>query len=228
MTRDYLDVEYSQLDKPFTSYPDRLAKHLYTKFNFQPGMKLLEIGAGRCEMASAFKRLVLTVYVIDSSESFEKYAENAKLHYERAQYQSDSDFIFFKKESFDVIFSKSFVEHILDPVDFSSKCKSRLVKGGYLLTLTPDWETNYWNFFDDITHIKPFSKITLRSMYTFTNFKEIEVFTIRQLPSTWKSKTMLALSRLTALVIPTRLRTDIKWLRWSRELMLVGCGRNSG
>ena len=226
MTRDYLDVEYSQLDKPFTSYPDRLAKYLYTKFNFQPGMKLLEIGAGRCEMASAFKRLGLTVYVIDSSESFEKYAENAKLHYERAQYQSDSDFIFFKKESFDVIFCKSFVEHILDPVDFSSKCKSRLVKGGYLLTLTPDWETNYWNFFDDITHIKPFSKITLRSMYTFTNFKEIEVFTIRQLPSTWKSKTMLALSRLTALVIPTRLRTNNKWLRWSRELMLVGCGRN--
>jgi len=227
MTRDYLDVEYSKLDKPFTSYPDRLAKHLYTKFNFQPGMKLLEIGAGRCEMASAFKRLGLTVYVIDSSESFENYAENAKLHYERAQYQSDSDFIFFEKESFDVIFSKSFVEHILDPVDFSSKCKSRLVKGGYLLTLTPDWETNYWNFFDDITHIKPFSKITLRSMYTFTNFKEIEVFAIRQLPSTWKSKTMLALSRLTALMIPTRLRTNIKWLRWSRELMLVGCGRNS-
>lgn len=227
MTRDYLDVKYSQLDKPFTSYPDRLAKHLYTKFNFQPGMKHLEIRAGRCEMASAFKRLGLNVDVIDSSESSEKYAENAKLYYERAQYQSDSDFIFFGKESFDVIFSKSFVEHILDPVDFSSRCKSRLVKGGYLLTLTPDWETNYWNFFDDITHIKPFSKITLRSMYTFTNFKEIEVFAIRQLPSTWKSKTMLALSRLAALMTPTRLRTNIKWLRWSRELMLVGCGRNS-
>lgn len=75
---------------------------------------------------------------------------------------------------------------------------------------------------------KPFSKITLHSMYTFTNFEENEVFAIRQLPSTWKSKTMLELSRLTALVSPTRLRTNIKWVCWSRELMLVACGRNSG
>ena len=35
MKKDYLEVVYNEIDKPFTSYPKKLAKHLSKKYNIQ-------------------------------------------------------------------------------------------------------------------------------------------------------------------------------------------------
>ena len=53
----------------------------------------------------------------------------------------------FGGKKFDVIFSKSFVEHIDDPLSFFQWCSGLLVDGGKVISLTPDWELNYKIFF---------------------------------------------------------------------------------
>lgn len=220
--KDYLDVEYNPNSKAFTDYPDKLAKYLFKLCGMKPGQTLLEVGAGRCEMARAFSRLGISVYVVDTSPQFIKYAEEFSLSFRQAEWKPNSEFRPFEQVEFDYVFTKSFIEHISQPLEFVHSMKKLLKRGGKLLTLTPDFEANWWNFFDDFTHIKPFTARTLDAVYNSCEFVSYDIFKIRQLPSTWKSNIMLFLSKVTAILTPTRLRTTNKWLRWSRELMLVG------
>ena len=220
--KDYLDVEYDPHLKAFTEYPDKLAKYIFDLLHMKRGQKLLEIGAGRCEMASSFRRLGLEVSVVDSSSQFINYAIEAGLRHKRLDWSENLEFKPFGEETFDYIFSKSFIEHIWKPLELVDSLKKLLASNGHLITLTPDFEANWWNFYDDYTHIKPFTVRTLESIYQACEFTTYEVFKIRQLPSTWDSMFMRTLSKLTAALTPTRFRTNNKWLRWSRELMIVG------
>jgi hypothetical protein len=74
----------------------------------------------------------------------------------------------------------------------------------------------------DVTHVKPFTTITLNQALELTNFKNIQVFRFRQLPSTWNSKTINLTAKISALV--AHHRTKNKWFRWSRELLIGSIG----
>ena len=80
-------------------------------------------------------------------------------------------------------------------------------------------------FFDDITHVKPFSIVTLNQILELTDFKGIEVYKFRQLPMTWHNPVIRVLSVITSLISPPRVKQ--KWFRWSRELMLASVGIKS-
>jgi hypothetical protein len=52
----------------------------------------------------------------------------------------------------------------------------------------------------------------------------MEVFKFRQSPITWSNSFALAMSKLTSVFTPPRVKQ--KWFRWSRELMLAIVGKN--
>ena len=98
-----------------------------------------------------------------------------------------------------------------------------LKKGGLLITLTPDWESNYKKFYDDFTHRSPFTTISLKDVYELNNFKDVNTFKFRQLPIVWKYPLLNYFCSFISIFIPVRVTN--KFLRWSRELMLIGVGR---
>ncbi len=98
-----------------------------------------------------------------------------------------------------------------------------LKPGGLLLTLVPDWESNYKIYFDDFTHRTPFTKVALSDAYQMYGFQNVQVFKFRQLPILWRYPIFNYVSMLIAPFVPVRTKT--KFFRWSRELMLVGVGR---
>ena len=222
--KDYILVEYSETKRPFSKYPSELARHIFNICGIGSDAKILEFGAGRCEMAAAFQALGANVFIVDNSKASIETAAELNIHGQYLNYSENEPFEVFPGEQFDVIFTKSFVEHLPNPVDFVNKILKSLKKGGLLITLTPDWESNYWNFFDDITHIKPFSRVTLQTLYEFCDLEEIQVKRFRQLPSTWNSKIALLFSWTTSKIFPKTYRVQNKWIRWSRELMLIGVG----
>ena len=79
-------------------------------------------------------------------------------------------------------------------------------------------------FYDDVTHVKLFTKVSLNQILQLRNFKEIEFFKFRQLPITGSNPFALAISKLTSMFTPPRVKQ--KWFRWSRELMLASVGKN--
>jgi ubiquinone/menaquinone biosynthesis C-methylase UbiE len=98
-----------------------------------------------------------------------------------------------------------------------------LKPGGLLLTLTPDWEANYKKFFDDYTHVSPFTIISLNNIQQASRFINVSAYKLRQLPLLWKYPSLNYISAMISPFIPVR--TTNNYLRWSRELMLVGVGR---
>ena len=92
---------------------------------------------------------------------------------------------------FDVIYSKSVVEHFYYPESVVSEIFRVLRPGGVSLTLTPDWDVNYRMFYCDYTHRTPFTVESLRDLLLIHRFTDVSVERFRQLPMVWKHPAVL-------------------------------------
>ena len=219
MSDQYLSVVYDQKSHPYTDYPGKLCAHLFKILNLKAGMKMLEPGCGRGEFLSHFQRLGLEVTGLDIS----KEAQNFGHGFDIFLCDIENNAMPFDNNTFDIIFSKSFIEHLHYPERYLKEAYRVLKPGGLFVTLVPDWESNYRTYFDDFTHRSPFTKVALADAYKMFNFQDVKVFKFRQLPILWRYPILNYVSILIAPFVPVRTKT--KFLRWSRELMLVGIGR---
>ena len=216
---DYLKIVYDEGARPYTEYPEKLIHYLFNAFNIKEGMKLLEPGCGRGEHLRLFKNLGVDVYGLDLSPEAPLYAKDLNIKV----CDLEKDKLPYPDNYFDVIYSKSFLEHLRDPSKFLNEAYRVLKPGGLLLSMVPDWESQYKKFYDDYTHVSPFTTISLKNIQLVAGFSSVEVYKFRQLPVVWKYP---ILNTLCAIVSPFILiRTKIPLLRWSRELMLVGSAK---
>lgn len=221
MPRDYLKVEYDTNRRPVTTYPEKLAAYIADLGGMQRGNKLLEIGSGRAEVAKGFVDLGLDVTLVDRLPSAAVYAQHAGARFLHATIDVDET-LPVAVASQDFVFTKSVIEHIREPVAFLETCRKLLKPGGTIFCLTPDWEANFRIFFDDVTHVTPFTRETMRQALELSGYEEVQAFRFRQLPITWRNPFMSMVSAALAPLAPVR--TKQKFLRWSRELMLCGIG----
>ena len=131
----------------------------------------------------------------------------------------------FSDNYFDVIYSKSFLEHLNNPGAFLEEANRVLKPGGLFLCLVPDWESQYKIFYDDVTHKTPFTKVALSQILKINNFEKTKVYKFRQLPIVWKYPVLNYFCAAISPFIPVRVEN--KFLRWSRELMLIGSAYKS-
>ena len=221
MAKNYLSIVYDEKSHPHTSYPKKLCSYLFQSFGLSEGMKMLEPGCGRAEFLGGFKDLGLDVVGVDISTEAIDFGKNLGIDIKLCDVEQEK--LPFEDNFFDVIYSKSFIEHLYFPEKYLEEAYRVLKPNGLLLTLVPDWESNYKIYFDDFTHRSPFTKPALRDAYKFYGFKEINVFKLRQLPIVWKYPIMNYFCAFISPFVP--LRTQNKFFRWSRELMLVGIGK---
>jgi len=218
MAKNYLSVVYDEKSHPYNDYPKKLCAYLFQSFRLKKGMKMLEPGCGRGEFLNNFKEMGLDVVGVDISPE----AANFENGLDVKICDIENENLPFDSNTFDVIYSKSFMEHLYYPERYLEEAYRVLKPGGILITLVPDWESNYKKYFDDFTHRTPFTSIALEDAYNMFFAIEVSVFKFRQLPVVWKHPKLNYLCAAISPFIPVR--TKNKFLRWSRELMLVGAG----
>ena len=219
MKNDYLDICYSEENRPYTSYPKKLAAHLYDKFSMNDCHNLLEIVCGRGELLREFKSLGLDVFGCDLSQESQKF--NEKIEIKTCNIENDK--LPYEDNCFGVVFSKSLLEHLNSPNNYMNEVYRVLKPGGLIITLVPDWESCYKIYYDDYTHKTPFTFLSLKHAIEMSGFNDVSVEKFRQLPIIWKYPYLKYLSIVISPFVPVR--TKNKFLRWSRELMLVSVGR---
>ena len=82
----------------------------------------------------------------------------------------------FESNSFDIIICLSLIEHISDPSLLLSEIKRVGKKGCILYILTPNWRFCIHDFYDDPTHVRPYSEKSMASMLRLCGFKCIKIF----------------------------------------------------
>lgn len=222
-TRDYVDVTYDESHHPFTMYPQQLAAHLVDRYQIPKGARLLDVGCGRGEFLKGFISCGLSGAGVDQSPAAKRLLPDADI---RVSDATDGS-LPFEDNSFDVVYSKSVVEHFYYPEKLIADMWRVLEPGGLLITMTPDWDTIYRMFYEDFTHRTPFTVSSLTDIQVVQGFSDVEVEKFRQLPSLWNRRKGLRFlaAEATRFCAPRSLKPHSKWVRFSKELMLLSSAR---
>jgi len=212
---NYLDVRYSERARPFTDYPAQLTEYLTTQYLAgYRGSKLLDLGSGRGEFLHGFARQGFDARGVDRSRpSAPKFPEPVALaDYERAGLP-------FASAEFSVMFSKSVFEHIVDIGSLLRECHRVLSPSGRMITLVPDWTAQWRHFYDDWTHVRPFTLNGLRECIECHGFDVKQALRFRQLPVLWQHPYLKPLADAAAL-LPSPFKKST-FVRFSKEWMLL-------
>ena len=173
---------------------------------------ILELGCGNCKLFPIFESLGARVYGFD--------AELQDLNLPNVfKVDLNNDRFPLGDQSIDVIFSKSVVEHISDIGHLFKESKRVLKDKGVIITLCPDWKTDFLNFYDDPTHIRPFTIRGLAVAHVLAGFELKKSIEFLQLPFTWGSKYIENLIRLLFYFVPKRFKWSDKNFKQQRKLV---------
>ncbi|MAJ64397.1 MAG: methyltransferase [Alphaproteobacteria bacterium] len=225
MNKNYIDVVYNDINRPLTDYPSKLSSFLYKKYNLKKGDKFLEVGCGRGEFLKGFIDLGIDGYGVDQTDNAKKICVNSEIKIA----DLEKELLPYDDNFFDIIYSKSVVEHFYYPEKLFKEMHRVLKPGGILLTLTPDWENTYKIFYEDYTHRTPFTYNSLKDIQSIVGFTEIKVQKFIQLPILWENKIHVWLLKILSfltntILVPERLKI-FKWVKFSKEIMLLSSSK---
>lgn len=219
--RDYLSVVYNEQHKPLTAYPAQLSAYLFNRYGLTREMTLLDVGCGRGEFLQGFSNCGLTVCGIDRTIAAERICNTAELKAVQLEHEK----IPYADNTFDVVFSKSVIEHFYYPEKIMQEMYRVLKPGGQIITLTPDWTSIYKIFYEDYTHRTPFTLGSLRDIQLMQGFDEVQVEAFFQLPFLWRYPYLKPIFFCIGKIFPRCLHPLCKTLRFSWELMLLSSGK---
>lgn len=122
--------------------------------------KLLDLGSGDGSFVNVCKEYGIDAVGLDGSSN-EINFENDKLKYEN--------------ETFDIVTLVSVIEHIGNPSNILREIFRVLKKKGVLIIVTPNFKYSYRSFYDDPTHLRPYTNKSIGSLMELFDFKPLKV-----------------------------------------------------
>jgi len=172
----------------------RKAKLFYRLYGLpsveETATKVLDIGCGSGYTLAMLKELnpLVETYGVDiiKANDLPSFIKFYKVDLEKESLP-------FNDESFDFVMCRGVIEHVLNPLNIFNESFRVLKKGGKLHVLTENWTSilvpstsnkftaHTTNFYDDYTHIRPYTKKSLERMFKTSNFSNIKIWTERNI-----------------------------------------------
>lgn len=225
----YLDITYSDEKTPRTQYPYALGKELVKRTGKTSG-KFLDLGCGRGEYLDVFSDMGFDVTGFDLMTHMVEGHKSLIINLESESLPPEY------VGEYDLIFTKSVIEHMKNPMGLMNAAYEALKPGGIAVMMTPAWEYTYWGpFYCDHTHVTPWTKQSLAEALLLAGFEEIHVEHFFQLPFLWRYPFLKPLIKLfRKLPIPYKPNYDTPlevshWfnvlVRFSKEPILFSIAR---
>lgn len=226
MSNDYVKTIYNLKDRPVTSYPDQLIKYIMKRFNIpRGGVSVLYSGSGRGDFARAFAKAGMNTWAVDGSEYAKKKAGGVNFV---GNFDLETGTLPFDDGCFDLVFSKSVLEHIHKPEQYLSEIKRVLKPNGLFIVMVPDWHTQMYIYYDDFSHVQPYTQKGLEDTLKVFGFQDVSAEIFYQLPIVWKHQSVKMICKFLQCVGgPVKKISKNKFYRFSRELMILGIGRKN-
>ncbi|MBW7942496.1 MAG: class I SAM-dependent methyltransferase [Candidatus Kuenenia stuttgartiensis] len=222
---NYLETNYFEDEYAQDRYPQKLCNFL-TECYFKTGDSgkiLLDIGSGKGNYLVGFSRNGMIVKGLDKRRECIRILPD----FDICECDLGKDPFPFEDNYFDFVFSKSVLEHVYNTENIVKETYRVLKPGGITVQLTPDWATDFKYFWDDPTHVKPFTRKGLRQAFILGDFIEVECKEFYQIPFLWRHPGLVFITRIISL-----LPNSLKWkdkeeriqnvlIRHSKERMLL-------
>jgi SAM-dependent methyltransferase len=81
-----------------------------------------------------------------------------------------------ESNSIDIAISLAVIEHLKDPQNFLSEIHRCLKPGGLIYLSTPNFQLDFKNFYNDPTHVRPYTPTSLTELLKLNGFKAAASF----------------------------------------------------
>jgi len=130
-------------------------------------------------------------------------------------------------ESQDLIITLAVIEHISDLDHFFSEIKRVIKPGGVVYITTPNFKYCYKNFYDDPTHKKPFTELSLKQSMEIYSFKYVSVYPgLRCKPARMYTRRRAFKRAASILFREKPFKLCPEWL-YGRATSIIGIGKKS-
>ena len=106
-------------------------------------------------------------------KGFSKYCESINIKsfpYDYPNFNIEKDSLGHEDNSIDFITLNAVIEHIEKPDHIFKEIKRVLKDNGLVFIRTPNWKMDFKNFYNDPTHVKPYSPDTLKNTLKLFGF----------------------------------------------------------
>ena len=170
--KTYFDTNKNDTSRLLITY-NRLLNFLECP-QIDSNKKLLDLGSGDGSFVEVCKDINIDAFALD--------AYSHKINFENDNLPYDNEF-------FDYITLTSLIEHIVNPKILLEEIGRILKKDGFLIITTPNFKYSYKIFYDDPTHVKPYTKTSIERLLSFYDFETIKTvpFLVNKSTLLWKT-----------------------------------------
>ncbi len=90
--------------------------------------------------------------------------------YDYPEFNIEKDCLRQENDSVDFVTMNAVIEHIYKPGHILSESKRVLKPGGLIFIRTPNWQMDYKNFYNDPTHVTPYTPKRLETLFRLSGF----------------------------------------------------------
>lgn len=172
---NYIETHYFRNEYSESAYPQKLCDFIVSscivpKLGETEGISLLDVGSGKGNHLVGFSRRGLKTFGLDKRRE----CLDALEQFDIRECDLEHEPFPFASTSLDIVFSKSVIEHVSNTDNFLSEIFRVLKPGGLAILLTPDWKTQAHIFWDDYTHVKPWTRKGLQNALKIHGFQKVE------------------------------------------------------
>jgi len=122
---------------------------------FSKGKKNLDLGSADLSFVKVCKENGVESSGLDISDN---------INFETDSFPIDS-------ETIDIVTATSVIEHLYSPSNFMNEIWRVLKPGAAVILVCPNWRYSYKNYFNDPTHVHPYTEISLSRVLKNFNFE---------------------------------------------------------
>tara|TARA_B100000780_G_scaffold277445_1_gene248166 strand:+ start:438 stop:1100 length:663 start_codon:yes stop_codon:yes gene_type:complete len=137
-------------------------------FELKKGSNILDLGSGDKFLMNEFKKRGISYFSLDIKD----------LDFEKDKFS-------FESNKFDLVISLAVLEHLKNPDLFLEESRRVLKNESYLFLSTPNWKYSKDIFYDDVTHVKPYSPESLNEILCIKSFKDVKIMPNLRCKSKW-------------------------------------------
>ncbi len=177
--KNYINITYK--DKK-TKYPAKFCHEIFSTYNTDS--RVLDVGCGNGDLTTEMLKMGFDVQGIDLGNSNSLGERFIKVNIQKQKYP-------FPDNHFDIVFSKSVIEHLREPDYMVDEIHRILKPGGTFICLTPSWKHSYKEqFYIDHTHVTPFTRHSLETICELSGFRGklllfLSIAVIVEISNTW-------------------------------------------